>query len=171
MNLGLLSLILLLFIIFSFSASSAYDNQYGSTSLLRSTKRGRAGRRLRMHTWTAVLTLLTALAMHGLYLYCIIRDVGFHLPDAPAHSLTVLRWLPVNCSMYTVIVLLILMRVLIAQLLTGAVMYISRCSRNPQKALLAALAVFLLPSALAESGIAQLQPLDFIGHLLAVPAA
>ena len=164
-----LSLILLLFIIFAFSASSAYDNRFDSTSLLRSTKRGRAGRRLRMHTWTAGMTLLTALSLHGLYLYCIIRDVGFHLPDAPAHSLTILRWLPVNCSMYAVIVLLFSMRTLIALLLTGAVMLISRFSRNPEKALLAALAVFLLPSALAESGIAQFQPLDFIGHLLAVP--
>ena len=162
-----LSLILLLVLIFLFAGSCAYDNQYDSTSLLRSTKRGRAGRRIRLGAWTAMLTIIGTVALHGIYLYCIQRDIGFYMPEAPAHSLEILRWLPFNCSMYTIIILLFAARIVIALMTAGCVILISKYSRTPEKALLTSLAVFLMPSVLAESGVTQLLPLDFVGHLLA----
>ena len=163
-------MILLLFLLFMFRSLHAYDNQYDTEMILRSAKRGRLRRRTAAWLWVMLLTALAAAAIHGIYFVRLIQDVGFFMPEAPAQSMELLQWIPVSVSMKTVIIAQLVLRYLAALLIAGGVVQISRFSRTPETALLAVLAVFLLPSALAETGITQLRGLDFV-HWLSVTAA
>ena len=111
------------------------------------------------------LTALAVTGLHGVYLLHMIVDVGLDSLDAPAQSMEMLQWIPFSVSMRGVIVLHMLLRYLAALAVTAGICVISRFSRTPQKALLTAMVVFLLPSALAESGITQLQFLNFVQRL------
>jgi hypothetical protein len=75
------------------------------------------------------------------------------------------RWVPFRLTLRSFIVLHFVLRELAALALTGVICTISRFSRTPQKALLTAMVLLLLPSALAESGITQLNRLDFVHFL------
>ena len=158
-------MVLLLYLIFMFAGIRAYDNRYDTRMLLRSTKRGRAGIFTAQTIWCMLLTAAAVTGLHGIYLIRLIQDVGFYMPEAPAQSLAMFRALPFSVSLRTCIVLFFVLRFLIAVLITAGITVISRFSKTPQKALLLALAVFLLPSALAESGISQFAPLDFVHKL------
>ncbi len=159
------SMALLMFLIFAFYGVAAYDNRYDTRMLLRSTRHGRAGLRVRQFVWIGILTAAAAIGLHGICLRHISRDTGFAMLYAPAQSLAYLQWIPVSVSLKTALILLTVVRVLIASAVASCVFLISRFSRTPQKALLIALLVFLLPSALTESGIRQLSAFDFV-HIL-----
>lgn len=153
---------LLLVLVFLFAPLFAYENRCGALPLLRSTVHGR-GRLL--HTklcWVLLLTLLSSFAFHGIYAALVIQNTVLPFPDAPAHSLDLLRKFPLTCSLYTCGVMLYLLRYLAALAVAAAVLCISRCSRHPQAALLTALAVFLLPAALAEIGMPLPDPVRFL---------
>ncbi|MBR4200513.1 MAG: hypothetical protein IKQ91_04450 [Oscillospiraceae bacterium] len=157
--------VLLLYLIFAFSGISAYDNRYDTRMLLRSTKRGRAGIFTAQAIWIALLTALVSAGLHGVYLLHIIQDAGFASPEAPAQSLQMFQWIPFSISLRTCIILFMVLRFLAATAVNAGIYAVSRFSRTPQKALLTAMVIFLLPSALAESGISQLQVLNFVRRL------
>ena len=163
-------MILLLFLIFMFRSLHAYDNQYDTEMLLRATKRGRGHRRTAAWLWVMLLTALAAAAIHGIYLVRLQQDVGFSMPEAPAQSMELLQWIPVSVSLKTVIIVQLVLQYCAALLIAGGTVQISRFSRTPETALLIAMAVFLLPSALAESGVTQLHFLDFV-HWLSITAS
>lgn len=158
-------MILLLYLIFAFSGVQAYDNRYDARMLLRSTKRGRAGILSAQIVWIMILTLIASIGLHGVYLIHLITDVCFANLEAPAQSLEMFQWIPFSISLRTVIVLYMALRYLAALAISFALFAVSRISKHPQKALLLAMVIFLLPSALAESGIEQLRFLDFVRFL------
>lgn len=158
-------MVLLLYLIFAFSGIQAYDNRYETRMLLRSTKRGRAGILTAQMVWVMLLTLIAVVGLHGVYLLHLATDVGFASLEAPAQSLEMFRWIPFRITLRTCIVLYMLLRYLAALAVAAGICIVSRLSKNPQKALLLAMVVFLLPSALAESGIEQLRFLDFVRFL------
>lgn len=162
-------MILLLYLLFMFRSLHAYDNQYDTEMLLRATKRGRSHRRIAAWMWVMMLTALATVALHGIYLVRLKQDVGFSMPEAPAQSLEMLQWIPISVSLKAVIIAQYVLRYFAALVIAGGTVQISRFSRTPETALLIALAVFLLPSALAESGITQLHFLDFV-HWLSITA-
>ena len=84
------------------------------------------------------------------------------LPEAPMHSVDILRFVPVHCSLRTAAAGLYLLRYLITLAAAGAVLLISRFSKNPQAALLTALSVLLLPAALAELGLPVPDPVHWL---------
>jgi len=162
-------MVLLLFLIFLFRSIHAYDNRYETGMLLRATKRGRGRRLTASWMWVMLLTGIAVLSLHGIYLIRVQQDVGFTMLGAPAQSMKLLQWIPVSVSMRTVIIAQFVLRYAAALLIAGCVVQISRFSRTPETALLTALAVFLLPSALCESGIgtgiALMRALDFVHWL------
>lgn len=159
------SMVLLLFLIFAFSGIGAFDNRYDTLMLLRSTRHGRTAMRTRQFLWIALLTALAAAGLHGIYLVHLYKDVGLPMPEAPAQSIAYLQWIPFSVSLKTTVIAFMILRFLAAFLLACGVFCISRFSRTPQKALLLAMVVFLLPAALAESGVSQFANLDFIRFL------
>ena len=163
-------MILLLYLIFMFRSLHAYDNRYDTEMLLRATKRGRGHRRTAAWLWVMILSAAAVIGLHGIYFVRLRQDVGFQMPEAPAQSMELLQWIPVSVTLKTVIIAQIVLRYFAALLVAGGTVQISRFSRTPETALLVALAVFLLPSALAESGITQLHFADFV-HWLSVTAA
>ncbi len=158
-------MVLLIYLILAFSGIGAYDNRYDTRMLLRSTRRGRLGLISAQTLWVMLLTALAVTGLHGVYLLHMILDAGLDSLDAPAQSMAILQWIPFSVSMRGVIVLHMLLRYLAALAVTAGICVISRFSRTPQKALLTAMVIFLLPSALAESGITQLQFLNFVQRL------
>ena len=157
--------VLLLYLIFAFSGICAYDNRYDTRMLLRSTKRGRAGKFTAQIFWMMLLTALVTTGIHSIYLLHLLQASDAALLDAPAQSLKMFQWIPFPVTMRGVIVLHMLLRYLAALAVTAGICIISRYSRTPQKALLTAMIIFLLPSALAESGIYQLQALNIVQWL------
>ncbi|MBR6106531.1 MAG: hypothetical protein IKQ39_00835 [Oscillospiraceae bacterium] len=158
-------MVLLLFLIFAFSSVGAFDNRYDTLMLLRSTKHGRLGMRSRQMIWIALLSAVASVGLHGIYLVHVYRDVRLPMLEAPAQSIAYLQWIPVSVSLKTAVIGFMVLRFLAAFLLACGVFCISRFSRTPQKALLLAMVVFLLPAALAESGVPQFSRLDFIRFL------
>lgn len=158
-------MVLLLYLIFAFSGIKAYDNRYETRMLLKSTKRGRSGIFAAQGFWIMLLTALAVTGLHGVYLLHLIQDAGFPSLDAPAQSLELFRWIPFSITIRGIIVLHFVLRYLTALAVTAGICMISRLSRTPQKALLTAMVIFLLPSALAESGITQLEVLNFVRRL------
>lgn len=158
-------MVLLLYLIFAFSGIQAYDNRYDTRMLLRSTKRGRAGILAAQTIWIMLLTLIVSIGLHGVYLIHLFTDAGFEHLEAPAQSLEIFQWIPFAISLRTVIILYMVLRYLAACAVTAGIFAVSRISKNPQKALMLAMVIFLLPSALAESGIEQLRFLDFVRFL------
>lgn len=158
-------MVILLYLIFAFSGINAYDNQYDTRLLLRSTKKGRAGILKAKLFWILLLSSLAVVGLHGVYLLHLFSDVGFAYLDAPVQSLQIFRWIPFHFSLRTAVILQLILRELAALLLIGVICLISRFSRTPQQALLISMVILLLPSALAESGITQLEHLDFVHFL------
>lgn len=158
-------MVLLLFLIFAFSGTEAFDNRNEIRMLLRSTKNGRAKMLTAKLVWAALLTAVATVGLHGVFLLHVITDIGLPMSEAPAQSLPLLRWIPVPMTLRTAIALYFVLRFLAAFALAVGVMALSRLSKTPQKGLLLALVVFMLPSALAESGITALRALDFIRAL------
>ncbi|MBQ8921589.1 MAG: hypothetical protein IJ060_05440 [Oscillospiraceae bacterium] len=158
-------MVLLLFLIFAFSGMAAYDNRYDTRMLLRSTKHGRTGLYLRQLGWIALLSAAGSVGLHLITLLHIRKDSGFSMLHAPAQSLSYLQWIPVSISLRSALIWLMILRFLAAFALSAGIFCISRASRTPQKALLLSMLVFLLPSALNESGVLRLGALDFV-HLL-----
>ncbi len=158
-------MVLLLYLIFAFSGINAYDNHHDTRLLLRSTKKGRSGMYIAKAFWILLLSAMAVTGLHGVYLIHLIKDVGFLSLDAPAQSLEMFRWIPFHSTIRTVIVFQFILRELVALFLVGIICIISRFSRTPQKALLVSMVILLLPSALAESGVTQLNRLDFVHYL------
>lgn len=158
-------MVLLLYLIFAFSGIRAYDNRYDTRMLLRSTKRGRAGLFTAQTVWCMLLTLIAVVGLHGIYLIRLAQDVGFFMPEAPAQSLEMFRWIPFPVTLRTCIIFHMILRYLAAMLVVAGITAISRFSKTPQKALLLAMVVLLLPAALAESGIEQFRSLDLVHYL------
>lgn len=158
-------MVLLLYLIFAFSGIRAYDNRYETSMLLRSTKRGRSGILCAQSLWILILTAIAVTGLHGVYLLHLITDSGFPSLEAPIQSLDMFRWVPFQFTLRTCIVIHFVLRELAALALTGSICLISRFSRTPQKALMIAMVLLLLPSALAESGITQLNRFDFVHFL------
>ena len=157
--------VLLLYLIFSFSGICAYDNRYDTRMLLRSTKRGRLGLFTAQTVWVMLLTALAVTGLHGVYLLHMMQDAGLESLDAPAQSLKLFQWIPFSVTMRGILVLHMLLRYLAALAVSAGICAVSRFSRTPQKALLTAMVIFLLPSALAESGIDHLQGINLIRRL------
>ena len=158
-------MVLLIYLIFAFSGIRAYDNRYETSMLLRSTKRGRSGILCAQSLWIILLTAIAVTGLHGVYLLHLITDSGFPSLEAPVQSLEMFRWVPFRFNLRTCIVLHFVLRELAALALTAVICIISRFSQTPQKSLLIAMVLLLLPSALAESGITQLNRLDFVHFL------
>lgn len=158
-------MILLLVLIFLFCSMEAYDNRAGLRMLLRSTKHGRGGLCLQKLLWTALLTALLSVGLHGIYLLHLNKDVGFSMLHAPAQSLAGLQWLPFSVSLRTALIGFMVLRVLAAFAVSCGILAISRISSTPQKALILASTVFLMPAALAESGVKLFQMFDFVRFL------
>lgn len=158
-------MVLLLYLIFAFSGIRAYDNRYETRMLLRSTKRGRTGILRAQSFWILFLTLIAVTGLHGVYLLHLLSDVGFPDLNAPAQSLEMLRRIPFRITLRSCIVLHFVLRELAALVLTAIICIISKYSRTPQKSLLIAMVILLLPSALAESGITQMNHFDFVHFL------
>ena len=159
------TLILLLFLIAACSGLYAYDNQYDAGMLLRSTPLGRGALHRRRLLLVGGLTLLASLSLHGIYLFCIGQQFGFVMPQAPAHSLEMLRWMPWNPPLWLVLVLHALLQWLAAFAAACAVTAVSRLSRTPQKALFLSLALLLVPAVLSEAGLHVLDPVNLIVRL------
>lgn len=153
-------MVLLLFLVFAFRALHAYDNRFDTALLLRALRRGRLARRTASWMWVMLLTLTAAAGLHAIVFLQIRSGVGLAMPEAPAQSLPYLQWIPVSVSLKTAMIGHFVLQYFIALLIAGAVVQISRFSRTPHAALLTALAVFLLPAALAESGISSISFLD-----------
>ena len=164
-------MVLLLFLIFLFRSLHAYDNQYDTEMLLRATKRGRGHRLTAAWLWVMLLTGIAVLSLHGIYLIRLQQDVGFTMLDAPAQSMKLLQWIPISVTMRTAVITQFVLRYCVALLLAGCVVQISRLSRTPETALLIAMAIFLLPTALSESGVTQLRILDFVRWLSCTASA
>ena len=158
-------MVLLLYLIFAFSGIRAYDNRYDTRMLLRSTKRGRAGLFTAQTAWVLLLTAVVSGGLHGVYLLHMITDAGFANPEAPAQSLQMFQWIPFPVTLRTCIIAFMVLRFLAAAAVSLGICAVSRLSKTPQKALLTAMVIFLLPSALAESGITQLQALNLVQRL------
>ena len=158
-------LLLLLFLILAFYASGAFDNRYETRMLLRSTKKGRAGILTSQIVWCALLTAIAVTALHGIFLLRVSGDIGFPMIEAPAQSIPTFRDLPFSVSLRTCIIALMCLRFLAAMLISGVVMTISRFSKTPQRALMIALVVLVLPTALSQSGVLPVRFLDF-AHFL-----
>lgn len=157
--------VLLLYLIFAFSGICAYDNRYDTRMLLRCTRHGRAGLFTAQMLWVMLLTALVTTGIHSVYLVHLLHAADTASLDAPAQSLKMFQWIPFFVTMRGVIVLHLLLRYLAALAVSAGICIISWCSKTPQKALLMSMVVFLLPSALAESGIYQLQALNFVRRL------
>lgn len=164
------SMVLLLWMIFTFSGIAAYDNRYDTAMLLRSTRNGRAGLLTAKAGWILLLTLLASFGLHGVYLAHFFTDAEFAMLDAPAQSLALFRDLPFSVSMRGILIGYLFVRYLIALVIAAGIYAVSRFSRTPEKARMTAMVIFLLPSALAESGIEQLQLLNCV-RLLSFPIA
>ncbi len=162
-------MVLLLYLIFAFSGINAYDNQYDTRLLLRSTKNGRAGILTAKFIWILLLSSFAVFGLHGIYTVHLISDAGFTSLDAPAQSLEMFRSIPFSFSLRTAVILHFVLREAAAMLLSGVICIISRFSRTPQKALLISMIILLLPSALSESGITQLDRIDFVHFLTCCP--
>ena len=158
-------MVLLLYLIFAFSGIRAYDNRYDTRMLLRSTKHGRAGLFTAQTAWVLLLTAVVSGGLHGVYLLHMITDAGFANPEAPAQSLQMFQWIPFPVTLRTCIIAFMVLRFLAAAAVSLGICAVSRLSKTPQKALLTAMVIFLLPSALAESGITQLQALNLVQRL------
>lgn len=153
---------LLLILVFLFAPVFAYENRCGALPLLRSTVHGRARLLRTKLCWVLLLTLLAAVGFHGIYAAQVMQNAVLPLPEAPAHSLDIMRQIPVKCTLRVCVILLYLLRYLASLAIAAAVLCISRCSRHPQAALLTALSVFLLPAALAEIGMPLPDPVRFL---------
>lgn len=158
-------MVLLICLIFAFSGIGAYDNRYDTRMLLRSTKRGRAGIFTAQTAWVMLLTALAVTGLHGVYLLHMMQDAGLPSLDAPAQSIKMFRWIPFSMTVRGLIICHMILRYLAALAVTAGIRLISRLSRTPEKALLTSMVVFLLPSALAESGITQLNILNIVRFL------
>lgn len=152
---------LLLFLVFMFAPMIAYENKYDATTMLRSTKRGRGAMTRCKLFWVILFTVIGAMGLHGIFFWKVWKNVGFSLPNAPAQSLRMFRFLPFAVSLKACIIGLFVLRLAAALALGLLVLLVSKRSRNPQTALLAALVIFLLPTALSETGITLLDPLNF----------
>ncbi len=157
---------LLIVTVFLFAPVMAYENRSGAGPLLRSTRHGRGGLLRCKLLWTALLVLITAAGFHAVYFAALQKTGMLVLPEAPMHSVDLLRFVPVHCSLRTAAAGLYLLRWLVTLAAALAVLLISRFSKNPQAALLTALSVLLLPAALAELGLPVPDPV----RLLAISA-
>lgn len=162
------SMVLLLWMIFTFSGIAAYDNRYETAMLLRSTRNGRTGLLTAKAGWILLLTLIVSFGLNGVYLAHFFTDAEFAMLDAPAQSLELFRGLPFTISMRGILIGYLFVRYLAALAIAAGIYAVSRISRTPEKARMAAMIIFLLPSALAESGIEQLQLINFV-QLLSFP--
>lgn len=158
-------LLLLLYVIFLCSGLGAYENRFGAVPLLRSTKQGRWGRNGCKILWVLLLVIPATLAIHGVYYHMVAQIVPLNVSEAPVQSLAILRFIPFSMSIGTFIVLWMTARVLLALVFAGASAWLGSKCRTPQNALLLCLMIFFMPTALAETGISILQPLDFAHHL------
>ena len=153
---------LLIAVVFLFAPVMAYENRSGAGPLLRSTRHGRGGLLGCKLCWTALLVLIPAAGFHAVYFAALLKTGMLVLPEAPMHSVDILRFVPVHCSLRTAAAGLYLLRYLITLAAAGAVLLISRFSKNPQAALLTALSVLLLPAALAELGLPVPDPVHWL---------
>lgn len=158
-------MLLLLFLIFSFYAVCAYDNRWDTRLLLRSTRNGRVRMMTAQIAWTSILTALAVTAFHGICLFRLHQEVGFTYPEAMMQNLEMFRGSGFRTTLGGCIALLMVQRFLAAAAITAIIMTISRCSRTPQRALLISMIVFVLPTALAESGLSVMQRFDFVRFL------
>ncbi len=158
-------MLLLLFLIFSFYAAGAYDNRWDTRLLLRSTRNGRARMLTAQTAWISILTALAVTAIHGIYLLRLHREVGFTYPEAMMQNLQMFRGTSIRITLGGCIALLMVQRFLAAMVISAVIMTISRCSRTPQRALLISLIVFVLPTALAETGLSVMQRFDLVRFL------
>ncbi len=158
-------MLLLLFLIFSFYAVGAYDNRWDTRLLLRSTRNGRARMLTAQIAWTSLLTALAVTAFHGICLFRLHQEVGFTYPEAMMQNLEMFRGIGFRMTLGGCIALLMIQRFLAAAAVSAIIMTISRCSRTPQRALLISMIVFVLPTALAESGLSVMQRFDFVRFL------
>ena len=158
-------MVLLLFMVFSFYGVRAYDNRYDTRLLLRSTKKGRGRMLAAQIAWCSILTAAAAAVLHGIYLLRLNQELGFPCLEAAAQNLELFRGIPFPVTLRTCIIALMLQRFAAAMLLNGLIILISRLCRTPQRALLVLLILFVLPTALAESGVPLMQRLDFVKYL------
>ena len=158
-------MLLLLFLIFSFYGIGAYDNRWDTRLLLRSTRNGRARMLTAQIAWCSILTALAVTAFHGIFLLRLHLDIGFTYPEAMIQNLEIFRGIRFRTTLGGCIVWLMIQRFLSAAVISAVIMIISRCSRTPQRALLVSLMVFVLPTALAESGWSLMQRLDLLRFL------
>lgn len=155
---------LLIVLVFLFAPVMAYENRFGTRPLIRSLRRGRGGVQTRKLLLTAILLLAAAAGFYAVYFAALQKTGMLVFPEAPVHSVDILRFAPLECTLRTAAAGLFLVRYLAAFAAALIVLGISRLSKNPQAALLTALAVLLLPAALAELGLPVPDPV----HLLCV---
>lgn len=158
-------MLLLLFLIFSFYGLGAYDNRWDTRLLLRSTRNGRARMLTAQIAWVSILTALAVTAFHGICLFRLHREIGFAYPEAMVQNLKLFRSIGIRTTLGGYIVLLMLQRFLAAAVISAIIVTISRRSRTPQRALLVSMIIFVLPTALSESGLSVMQRFDFVRFL------
>ncbi len=161
------SMLLLLFVIFLSAGIGAYENRFGAAPLLRSTKGGRIKRIGCKALWLALLVIPAAICVYGSYSACVAESTALEYGNAPVQSLDMLRRFPLALDIDGFYILWMAARaVLMAGFAYVVALLGSRC-RNPRNALLVCLVVFFLPAALAQAGIAFLEPFS-VSHDLSL---
>ena len=121
---------LLVIVVFLFAPVMAYENRSGAGPLLRSTRHGRAGLLTCKLGWTALLALAAAAGFHAIYFLALQKTGMLVLSAAPVHSVDLLRFVPFRCSLGTAAAVLYLLRYAVTLAAGGAVLLISRFSKN-----------------------------------------
>lgn len=161
------SMLLLLFVIFLSAGIGAYENRFGAAPLLRSTKGGRSKRIGYQALWLALLVIPAAVCIYGSYSACIAASTPLEYGNAPVQSLDMLRDVPFAVTINGFYLLWMAARVGLMTVFSYVVAILGSRCRNPRNALLLCLVVFFLPTALAQTGIAVLEPFS-VSHDLSL---
>ncbi len=160
------SMLLLLYTIFISAGIGAYENRFGATPLLRSTKHGRVRRIAYKGIWLTILVLPMALILYGCFSACVAGSTELEYGMAPVQSLNRLRDFGLIVTIDQFYALWMTARCILIMLFAFLVAIVGSRCKNPRNALLLCLIIFFLPTALAQTGIPVLEKLsvsDFLG--------
>lgn len=161
------SMLLRLYTIFISAGIGAYENRFGATPLLRSTKHGRFRRIAYKGIWLIMLVLPMAWILYHCYSACVTSNIILEYGMASVQSLDRLRDFGLSVTIDQFYTLWMTARCILMTLFAFLVAAVGSRCKNPRNALLLCLIVFFLPTALAQTGVPVLEKLS-VSHLLSL---
>ena len=157
-----------LILVLTLSGIFAYENQQGTAFMLKACEKGRTGLFLRKGICGFVLAAVIGGLVYGREIYLAAKLYG-GIPalSAPVQSVSLFQDFPFSISLGVFLLLFYSMRLLTLWALTGLIFLLSTFFHRLDHAVVAQIALWLLPAGLSVMGVASISRFTFLAPLCA----